>query len=878
MWQRIGNTILRNRFFILIVLLLLTAIFGYFTFTSLKIDNKYGNTLPEDSEAQIDYVKFREQFGENGTTLAIAIDNRNLYNEKNFKKWKELGDSILKIDGVLSVMSEASLYTIVDNKAEQKFEARKIFSDVTFKEKTIKEIKQEIRANPIYEYLLYNDFTHISIMMIGMDENFLSDQVKQDFVLQIEELAQSYEEDLGRMHFAGIPHIRIIIGKRVVSEMFFFIALSVIAALSLIFYFFKSIRIVALSLAVITIAILWSLGMVGLFGFKLSILMAIIPPLMIVIGVPNVVFFYIRYHQEYLISKNKVRAISSMVKNIGGAMFLTNLTTAIGFVTFTNSEKLMEFGIIAAINIITVFVISLCAVVIMASYSGKPKKRHLAHLKKDSSTKIIRKVEHLITNYRPAIYITFIVLSIICIFGAFNIKSTGNLTSDLPKNDPILADLQYVEKSFKGTIPFEVLIDYKTPARLFKNETMEKVEDIQNYFFQDSLFSKTLSYVDFLKMINMSMHNNNPQFYKIINNRDKLKLKKYLDRFDISNINGAGLNLKELVDTTTTTIRIRGQMKDVPSAQVIEKTAIIKHDIDSILNPNRTQIETYFAQVKKGNKDYIDSILDNYYNIRNELTVQLSKGDEELQYQLDMEPEKLREFYTTPSFNNQLRSSIEKEYYGAIVTGTAVVAAEGSSYLFKNMGESILFAIIAISAVMSLLFNSWKMTIISMIPNIIPLVFIAGFMGFFHVDLKPSTLLVFGVALGITVNNAIILLAKYRIELRRGEYNTKETIFVALRETGLGIIYTSAIVFFGFSIFYFSQFGGTQAMGLLVSLAIFIGTFTNLLILPSLLLSLEKYVEKEKYKEPFFLIYDEEGDIELGDLEVMNNDNSDDEE
>lgn len=868
MWQKIGNIILRNRLFILIVLLLMTTFFGYFTFTHLKIDNKFGNTLPEDSQAQIDYVKFREQFGENGTTLVIAINNRNLYTKENFRRWKELGDSIIKIDGVLSVISEASLFTINDNKIEQKFEARKIFSDTSFQEKSINEIKKEIRSNPIYNHLLYNDSAHISLMMIGMDENYLSDQNKMDFVIEVENLAKSYQKYFGKVHFAGIPHIRIIVGKRVVNEMFFFIGLSVLAALGLIFYFFRSIRIVLLSLSVIAISILWALGMVGLFGFQLSILMAIVPPLMIVIGVPNVVFFYIRYHQEFLISRNKIRAISSMTKNIGGAMFLTNLTTAIGFVTFTNSEKLMEFGVIAAINIMVVFAVALCAVIILASYSGEPKERHLAHLSRKGSEKIIDKIIYIVNHYRTSIYVITAFLCVICVFGAFQIKATGNLTSDLPKGDPILKDLHYVEKSFKGTIPFEVLIDYKTRGRLFKTETMEKVESVQNFFYQNPEFSKTLSYVDFLKVINMSMHNNNPHYYKIINNRDKLKLRKYLDNFDISNVNGAGLNLKELVDTTTTTIRIRGQMKDVASAEVRERVDSIRVAIDSIMNPDKKEIERYYSKIKKGDTKAIDSLLEQFYNVRNELTVQLSNGNDDLQYELDMNPEKLKSFYSHVDFKNKLRKSIDKEYSGTVITGTAVVAAEGTKYLFTNMGESIIFAIIAISAVMSLLFNSWKMTLISMIPNIIPLIFIAGFMGFFHVDLKPSTLLVFGVALGITVNNAIILLAKYRIELRKGLHSTKECILISLRETGLGIIYTSAIVFFGFSIFYFSQFGGTKAMGLLVSLAIFIGMFTNLLILPALLLSLEKYVKDEVYKEPYFLIFDEEEDIELDNLKV----------
>ncbi len=868
MWQRIGNIILRNRLFVIIIILLLTVFFGYFMLTNLKIDNKYGNTLPEDSEIQQQYLKFKEQFGEDGSTLVIAINNKHLYTEKNFKKWKELGDSILKMDGVLSVISEATLFTIKDNTEEQKFEARKIYSDQTFTEKSIDSIQREVKKNPLYNHLLYNDSAHVSLMMIGLDENFLEDQVKQKFVFKLENLANSYENSLGHMHFAGLPHIRIVIGKRIVNEMFLFMGLSLLASCLFIYYFFRSFRVVFMCLGIIGIAVIWALGMVGLFDFRLSIVMALVPPLMVVVGVPNSVLFFTTYHQEYRISKNKIRAISTMTKKMGGATFLTNLTTAVGFVTFTSSEKLMEFGIISSINIMVVFALSLCLIPILLSYTSAPKSRHVAHLDRKSSTGIIDTVVHLVTHHRKAIYFTTVILSLVFILGAFNIKATGNLTSDLPKNDPILKDLKYVERAFGGTIPFEILVNYKTRGRLFKNETFEKIEGVQNALYEDSLFSKSISYVDFLKVINMAMYNNDPEYYTLISNREKLKLKKYLEKFDITNANGSSMSLKELIDTANTTIRIRTQMKDIGSSDVREKVEKVRIKIDSILNPDKQQIEYYYSFIKKGKKNYIDSLLNEFSYIQNSLSYQISNGDEELQYELDMDPDKIRDYYSKPYFKNKLRASIDGEYYDSVITGTSVVAAEGTKYLFINMLESIFFAIVAISALMSLLFNSWRMTIISMIPNVIPLIFIAGFMGFFNINLKPSTLLVFGVALGITVNNAIIFLAKYRQELRRKKWDNKSTIIQSLRETGLGMVYSSIITFFGFGMFCFSQFGGTQAMGLLVSLAILVGAITNVLLLPSLLLSLEKFATTKSFKEPYFEIYDEEEDIELDNLKL----------
>ena len=127
---------------------------------------------------------------------------------------------------------------------------------------------------------------------------------------------------------------------------------------------------------------------------------------------------------------------------------------------------------------------------------------------------------------------------------------------------------------------------------------------------------------------------------------------------------------------------------------------------------------------------------------------------------------------------------------------------------------------------------------------------------------------VFGIALGITVDNAILFLAKYRQELRAHSWDVKHAILLSLRETGLGIFYTSVILFFGFIMFVFSQFGGTKGLGLLVSITILVGMVTNLIILPSLLLTFERNSFVKSFEEPYFDIYDEETDYDTDKLEV----------
>jgi hypothetical protein len=619
---------------------------------------------------------------------------------------------------------------------------------------------------------------------------------------------------------------------------------------------------------VVFVSVIWALGSIALFGYKLSIMMALIPPLLIVIGVPNCVFLLTRYHQEYVRTNMKTKALYIMIRRIGSVTFLTNLTTAVGFVTFTSSEKLAQFGIISSINIMVVFVLSLCIIPIIASYSKPPKPRHLQHLYRVYSKGFIEYVIIIVSKYRTWVYVASVGLVVIGLYGMTKIIATGNITGDIPNDDQILIDLKFIEKNFGGSIPFEVTVDYKQKARLFSQKTLEKVEEIQQTFAQDTLFSKSLSYVDFLKSINMSYHGNNPEFYKLISNRDKLRLKRYFDKFDVSSLNGGNISLKNLIDTTNTTLRIRMQMRELGSYKVSDKVDLLRLKVDSILNPEKKDYERLYSKYIKGNNSAADSLVYNYSSIYNNVTALLSKGNNKVQMAFDLDPENLRPYLGKPNFKKVLRAAINQEYYESTFTGTAVVVSEGTKYLFVNLLQSLIFAIISIAILMAFLFRSIKIIVVSMIPNIIPLLFTAGIMGYFKIPLKPSTILVFGIALGITVDNAILFLAKYRQELRAHSWDVKHAILLSLRETGLGIFYTSVILFFGFIMFVFSQFGGTKGLGLLVSITILVGMVTNLIILPSLLLTFERKSFVKSFEEPYFDIYDEETDYDTDKLEV----------
>jgi len=218
-----------------------------------------------------------------------------------------------------------------------------------------------------------------------------------------------------------------------------------------------------------------------------------------------------------------------------------------------------------------------------------------------------------------------------------------------------------------------------------------------------------------------------------------------------------------------------------------------------------------------------------------------------------------------PTINN----IFPPEDYEINLTGTSVVFLKGTNYLIENLLTSLILAILLIATLMSILFSSVRMVLVSLLPNLLPLLITAGLMGYFGIPIKPSTILIFSIAFGISVDDTIHFLAKYRQELKQQKWNIKGAVYLAIQETGVSMIYTSIILFFDFGVFTVSSFGGTIALGVLVSLTLVFAMMADLILLPSLILSLDKSLTTKAFKkEPLIEILDEEEDIDLDELEI----------
>ena len=867
MWFKLSQFILRNRIVILIVIFGMTGLLGYYAATHVEIDNRYGTMLPKNSEPKRNYELLKSSFGASESLLILGIQTDSLYSLKKFQAWYDMGQRIAGFDAIDSVFSESSLYQLQKNTETKTFFFDKIVKNRPTTQLEVDSLKKVIRGNPFYDGLLYNKKTNASLMMCFVNESVMKSLKKAEVVFDIEAVADEYEPVLGKVRKSGMPHIRVAVGAKLKHELGFFIWLSAAVTALLLYFFLRSVKTVLICLVVVGVAILWSLGSIGILDFKLSILMILIPPLIIVITIPNCIYLITKYHQEIVSHGNKILALSRVIQKIGNATFLTNLTTALGFATFmfTNSDTLFEFGLIASLNVMLIFFLSLAILPIILSFSKIPKTRHLKHLKKQWLQIAVEKLEFLSLHRRKLVYLGAGLIVIASVIGIFQIKTTGNITGDLPQDDPIVTDLIFIQDNFGGAIPFDILL--RTKKKNTWHTRLYEIEEMQEYLASFNTTSKSLSAVDGIKFVSMAFSDNNPEKYEIPSLARLQRMVPYLEN------SKSASSAKSFLDSTEMITKISCQIRDIGSYEIQALIDSMSPKMYTIINPKEAFLDSSYQVIIKQSGEKKNGALRRLYtsmpSIQYEIQNLYSAKDENLSDEFLMDESVIYGYHEKPGFNDTLKKAINMYEWDVIYTGTSVVASNGTQYLVTNLFSSLAIAILLIGFVMFMLFRTWQMVIVSVVPNLIPLLFTAGTMGYFGIPIKPSTLLVFSIAFGIAVDDTIHFLAKFRQELHVHSTDIRRCTLVALRETGASMIYTSIVLFCGFLMFTFSEFGGTKSLGLLISLTLGVAMFSNLIVLPSLLLWLARRISKKALAEPLIQLYDEEEDIELGELEIQ---------
>jgi len=769
MWTIIARFILCNRAALLLVLALATGFMGWHA-SQVRMSYEGNRLIPDNDPDLVIYQEFQKTFGIDGNVMVVGVQTRDLFELEFFNEWCKVSERLAKLPNTESVISIANLPYLSKNQAEKKFDFQPIVTELPQNADDLAAIKQKLIDNKVYEGVLLNAKTNTTLLAVTFSENVLNTAARVEAVDEVVRLMDAFAvNNEVEVHYSGLPYVRTIFATKVASELKLFSLLAVLMTAIVLFLFFRSFYAVFFPILVVVIGATWAMGLIHLFDFKITLLSGLIPALIVVIGVPNCVYLLNKYHDEFRKHGNKIKSLSRIIERIGIATLITNATTAIGFGVFyfTDSAILQEFGLVVALSIMLVFLVSIILIPAVFTYLPSPAKQQLRHLDNNNVNGVLRLLENIVMNHRYKVYWVSAIFTIVAVVGALRLQALSFIVDDFPKEDKVYSDLKFFEKHFVGVMPFEILIDTGRKGGAQSTGQLQKADQVQQIFTNRAEFAQPLSLVQLAKAANQAYFNDQPAYFRLPNSQERNFVFPYLLR--TRGDNEAALN--QLTDSSRQIIRISLNMADIGTIEMRRLFNELKPRVDSIFEGT----------------------------------------------------------------SNKVR-----------YTGTSLIFLKGNQYLINSLVSSLTLAFAIISIIMALLFRSWKVIIISMLPNLFPLLITAGAMGYLGVALKPSTVLIFSIAFGIAVDDSIHFLTKYRQELLRHNWDIPKTVLIALRETGASMIYTSIILFFGFIIFGASNFRGTVALGVMTSSTLIVAMLSNLLLLPSLILSFDR---KDKIRQ-----------------------------
>lgn len=766
-WERLARVILKNRIAIIVVIAALSLFLG-FQWRNLRMTYTEANLLPEQHLANRQYRDFLSKFGEEGNLIVLGFKDPKLFTPQNFAAWSDLMKGLKKAPEVELVVSLSDLKKLQKDTIAQKFEMVSLIDPTkTSDEQYLQGIKNELfHKLPFYEGLLFNKSSGSIRAAVYLKKEIVNTAQRKTFIIQtLVPAVDKFEKQSGiDLRVSGMPYIRTINAEDMKGEIGLFIGAALFITSFIFFLFFRSFRATFISICILLLGVIWSFGTLGFFEYRITILTAIVPPLIIVIGITNCIFLINKYQQEIKQHNNQAKALQRVISKIGVSTLMTNLTTAAGFATFmiTGNDLLYEFGLVTSINVITVYLLTLCIVPIVYSFMPLPKEKHLYHLSKNYISSLLDWVEDMVKTKRSRIYAVYVLMLLFSLVGVMQMKVSGSLIGELPKSAAFFKDILFYEKEFNGVMPLEIMIDTHRKKGVMKLSTLRRMDELQQTIEQMPELSKPVSLVNLVKYSKQAYYNGNPEYYDLPTSQEQAFILSYAKN---ANKNAQDNLMKSYVDADGRYTRITTFMRDIGTDEM--------------------------ARVEKQLQTKIDAIF-------------------------------------------------PKEKYTVTLTGKALVFQKGTSYLVDNLIESLIFAILTIAGLMAYLFRSVKMVLASVITNILPLCITSGIMGYLGIPLKPSTILVFSIAFGISVDNAIQFMAKYRHDLIQSNGKIKKSVVSALRETGISTFYTSVVLIVGFAVFTLSSFVGTIALGGLISCTLLFAMFANLLVLPALVLTFEK--------------------------------------
>lgn len=478
--------ILKYPIYVLTLIFIITSLFGYYAFFStnkLKVDFSLEQMFPENDIDRDLYVDFINEFSREDDIAIYIYETPNIFSNKSLNEIAELSSDIELIDGVESVLSLGNL----DNE--------KFLDDFPNPFQWIKE-------HPIYSQGLVSNNGEMASIIINLEDDINNHDSREITIHEIESTINQLTEY--KWHGSGIPVMRTSYIQFVNNERRIFLPIAFIVVTLVLFLLFRQIKGVILPLIAIAVTLIWVAGIMALLNISINVVTYLVFNLLMIIGVSDAIHILIKYHENLKNKLNKNDALVKVIKEIGAALFLTSFTTAIGFFSLmlTNIRITKEFGFMLGIGVFLLFILTIIIIPVILSMIDTPNKKHVKRLIVGERFQAAEKLNKWNENHPKKILAISGVLFIVTIIGLFKMDYDSTIMDDLKPGNKLFDDMKFVEKYFGGTLPLEIVLNFKSEKFAIDSLNLIKVDLFKSEIEKLNDIGTIISYTDYLKILN----------------------------------------------------------------------------------------------------------------------------------------------------------------------------------------------------------------------------------------------------------------------------------------------------------------------------------------------------------------------------------------
>ena len=558
MSNKLIQVILNHPKVILSILASITLILGTFL-PKVKMDFSIEQLFSQNDPVINRFLNFREEFDGVDNRIFLLYESDDPFSYKNLELNKKMVYAFENIEGVSKVTSLTNIELFTEG---GEYLLSPVYENIPKSIDSLNIAKERILSSDLLKNYLISEDGKVAAILIEVSDSFNEHESRESIVKQIDELQLGTD---WTWHQTGLPIIRTRYVQYMIADNITFLIPVLSMLILLLSLLFRSLVGLVLPLIVVLLTIIWTLGFMTAAGITINIISYIIPTLLMVVGISDSVHFLVKYYKTLHLLGDKREALTQSLQKIGTAIFLTSITTAIGFgaLSMVNIEIVKEFGIFTAMGVFFAFIITVLFIPSTLMLLGKTPKTKLEAYSRGYRVKIVKKLITIVRGHPKKIIFTGITITIIGFFGALQINPHSKLLDDLRPGNTLLEDMRLAEDRMGSVLPVEIIITVD------ENENFQDIQDVAVISFTDELASyiskipeigKVVSVSDYLKAINQAMNDGDKSFYQVPLSREIIS--QYMLLYDSE--------FNSLINSDLTKLRIASQIKDIDSRRSAE--------------------------------------------------------------------------------------------------------------------------------------------------------------------------------------------------------------------------------------------------------------------------------------------------------------------